>query len=893
MARTNVAHLAFNRGRISPLGLGRVDIERSAFSAEVQENWMPRLLGSMMLRPGKEYIGNTRDNLEAKLVQFVFAQDDKALMEMTTGVMRVWINDTLVTRPAVTAAVTNGGFDSNLTGWTDQDETGATSAWAVGGYMSLVGTGLVAAKREQQVAVTETGTVHALNIVIARGDVTLRVGSTSGDDDYISERVLGVGNHSLAFTPTGNFFIQLWGYSQAASLVDSINVHGSGVMEIPTPWTETDLANIRVDASGNVTYVACKNVTPYKIVRGGSNEPESWSVVQYDPVDGPFNIINTGPTTLTPSGLTGDITITASSPYFKSGHDEGLFKLTSRGQEVTATVTAEDQFSDPIRIAGVEAQRIFSLITTGTWTATLTLQYSIGEPGAWVDVASYTNNQSISYDDGLDNEIIFYRLGVKSGDFTSGTINITLSYPSGSITGIARVTSVVSPTVVNASVLTDFGGTDATSDWYEGLWSTLRGFPSAVALHEGARLWWAGKSRIWGSVSDAYESFDADVEGDSGPFNRLVGFGPVDEINWLLPLDQLALGSPGAEIAARSSSFEEVLTPDNFNMKPISRQGSKGVASIIIDTNGMFVQKGGTRLYEIGPNETGAKLLSQDLTAHILEIGEPGIDLIFAQRQPDTRIHALRSDGTAAILIYDKVENLTCWIDIKTADTVAGACQIEDGTTLPGTVEDDVYYVVRRTITGAEVRFIEKWAKESECQGGTLNKQVDAHVTFTGPSNIITGLSHLEGETVLLWGDGKDLGSYVVSGGQFTASEVVTSGVIGLGYQARFKSTKMAYAAQYGTALNQKKNIEALGVILYNTHYQGLQYGPDFDHLEPLPLKEDELTTPDHTIWEAYDKPPFMFGGTWDADARLCLVANSPRPCTVLVAVVTVSTSER
>jgi hypothetical protein len=39
-------------------------------------------------------------------------------------------------------------------------------------------------------------------------------------------------------------------------------------------------------------------------------------------------------------------------------------------------------------------------------------------------------------------------------------------------------------------VLTDLGGTDASADWQEGLWSDLNGWPTSVRLHEG-RLWWA------------------------------------------------------------------------------------------------------------------------------------------------------------------------------------------------------------------------------------------------------------------------------------------------------------------------------------------------------------------------------------------------------------------
>src|SRR5690606_39871563 len=55
----------------------------------------------------------------------------------------------------------------------------------------LLGTGTNAAIRDQEITVTETGTEHALRIVVARGPVILRVGSTSGGDDYITETTLG------------------------------------------------------------------------------------------------------------------------------------------------------------------------------------------------------------------------------------------------------------------------------------------------------------------------------------------------------------------------------------------------------------------------------------------------------------------------------------------------------------------------------------------------------------------------------------------------------------------------------------------------------------------------------------------------------------------------------
>src|SRR5882762_9666556 len=129
MAVQNAALYAFNRGVVSKLALARTDLKRTALSAEVMTNWMPRVLGSMMLRPGLGFLGDTRSDLKAKMIEFVFSLTDKALVELTDLNMRVWISDALVTRVSVGTAVTNGTFAVDLTGWTNNDEAGATSSW--------------------------------------------------------------------------------------------------------------------------------------------------------------------------------------------------------------------------------------------------------------------------------------------------------------------------------------------------------------------------------------------------------------------------------------------------------------------------------------------------------------------------------------------------------------------------------------------------------------------------------------------------------------------------------------------------------------------------------------------------------------------------------------------
>lgn len=906
MPRQTNQTLALNRGIISRLGLARIDLARTAMAAEIQTNWMPRVMGSMSLRPGFEYIATTQSSAKARLFPFIFAQDDTAQVEMTAGasvmLMRVRIDDVPVSRPAVTAAVTNGTFTSNVTSWTDNDEAGAASAWLTGGYLALLGTGTNAAIRDQQVTVNQANTEHALRIEIARGPVILRVGSTSGGDEYVTETTLGTGTHSLAFTPTGNFYIRFMNRRSFTSLVDSVAVEASGTMEISFAWDVDDLPNMRISQSGDVLYVAAKDRQQRKIERRGVH---SWSVVLYEPETGPFRVVNTTPITIAPSGLSGDVTLTASKALFRSTHVGALFRIQSSGQTVTASITADNTFTDPIRVAGVGGTRSFGVFLSGTFVATVTLQQSVGEPGNWTDVTSYTTPQSINYDDGLDNQIIYYRIGVKTGGFTSGTIAASLVYSSGSITGVARITAYSSPTSVSAVVLQAMGATTASSDWWEGAWSDRRGWPSAVALFEG-RIWWAGQDKIYGSIVDAFEDFDDGFEGDAGPISRSIGEGPVESINWLLPLNRLLMGtlSNSAPIAAisvdgnsvlsgRSSSFDEPLTPTNFNLK-------KAAASAL------FVQRSRQRLMSLAFDLNESDYKPDDLNVATPDLCEVGIVQIAVQFQPDIRVHCVLEDGTVAVMVHDRGENVICWVTVKTDG------EVEDVSILPGDIEDRVYYIVKRSINGSEVRYIEKWAMEPECRGQPEAFLADAHYRYSGAeTTTITGLGHQEGEEVVVWGwntvtpftftdgdgvvrvVGRNLGTFTVTSGQITGlSAAVTDACIGLYYSAPFKSAKQAFAAALGTPLNQPKIIDHVGLILADTHARGIKYGPDFEHLDDLPLIEDgDEQIDENAVHVDYDRSMHPFEDTWKTDARVCLQAEAPKPCTVLAFTASMTTN--
>lgn len=891
--RQSLAAYAFNRGLVSALALGRADQKRVALSASTMTNWIPRILGPMSLRPGWEYIGSTYTNAAARFLPFVFAIDDTALLELTDSLMRVWVGDELVTRASVATAVTNGTFDTNLTGWTDSDEVGGTSAWVTGGYMGLTGDGTNYAIRDQTltVALADQAVEHALRIVIQRGPVTLRVGSTSGGDEYITEATLGTGTHSLAFTPSGaSVYVRFKANSTQQVLVDSVAIESSGVMTLPTPWPASVLSDINIDQSADVVFVACRGYQQRRIERRATR---SWSVALYAPEDGPYRTENVGATTLTPSANTGNITLTASAALFRSGHVGSLWSIESSGQVVEASISSENTFTSAIEVTGIGSERNVTLEIAGTFVATVKVQRSFdSSAGPWINYPglSYTAPTLTSFNDTLDNQRMWYRIGINTGDYTSGTADVTLSFPAGSIRGVVRITDYTSATSVSAEVLSDLGGTDATAFWSEGVWSDYRGWPSAVAFHDG-RLWWAGNDKIIGSVSDAYDDFNPETEGDSGPINRSIGSGPVDTIHWMLSMQQLMLGAQGAVWSARSSSLDEPLTPTNFNLKRVSTQGAAAAAPAIIDTRAAYTLRGAVRVHELKFGGESYAYESHDLTTLVPELADVGIVRMAVQRQPDTRIHCVLNDGTVMLGVYDAAEDVLAWVNVNTDG------DIEDVVVLPSQpneTEDAVYYVVKRTISGSTVRYLEKWALESECRGGTLNKQADAFITIAASAaRVVSGLGHLEGKAVVVWAAGADIGTtadydqtYTVSGGQITIDADYSNIVVGLPYTAQWKSSKLGAQLPSGAlALTRDKRVQSLGLILAWVHPKGLRYGPDFNNLDDMPEIEAGRVIDQDAVRTAYDENPVEFPGIWEADARLCLQAQAPRPCTVLAAV--------
>jgi hypothetical protein len=136
-----------------------------------------------------------------------------------------------------------------------------------------------------------------------------------------------------------------------------------------------------------------------------------------------------------------------------------------------------------------------------------------------------------------------------------------------------------------------------------------------------------------------------------------------------------------------------------------------------------------------------------------------------------------------------------------------GSGQVQDSTS-----RDEVWLIVKRTINGATKRYVEMLERDFE-EGHDQEDSYysDSLLTYDGAATTsITGLGHLEGETVKILADGAVHSDKVVSSGAVTldiSSKVVQ---VGLGYTHKLKLLRMTGGNAAGTSVGKTKRIVGL-----------------------------------------------------------------------------------
>jgi len=920
MPRSQVPFYSLNAGEVDPDALGRIDLEKLRVAGESVVNFVPTVLGGMHMRPGTKYIGETKNSSKTILIPHIFSSSTTSLIEISSEAIRIRNNDSLVEFADYNTTIANSNFNSAMGSgnWQDVSTAGADASTSTDDLV-LTSTNYSYARARQQVSVSnnDKSTQHTLKVVVDTGPVVLRVGKSAGADNIVSNQSLRTGTHFITFTPNNNtIYVEIEANEKqgASRQVSQCIFVKNAVLELPSPWTSGSLGDIRHAQSGSVIFMACKGYKPYMIERRGN---KSWGLVEYQTSSGPYIPYSGSKVRLKVSASTGNITVTSNQPFFKSQMVGSVFEITTQGQKRSAVFTDADQATEPIRVTGVGGGE--GTGRTYTYTATysggasgkLQVQFSYGQPDAWVNgygeavYETATSNGTYTVNDAKlkikdkvavesnDNSIVYHRILRTSG---SGNISVSMDYAGGSQVGSFRITGYTNSTTVKAEVLSEIGAVnDWTEDWREGAWSGNQSWPSAVTLHDG-RLWWGGLDKVYGSVSDDFFNFNPTIEGDSGPIVRSIATGPVENIQWMLGLQRLIVGTASAEVSIRSSSFDEPLTPSQFTARNASTMGGAAIQAVTLDSIGIYVQKNLFKVYEFLYDVNVNDYSSRDLTRLNKYVCKPGVVDMAVQRQPDTRVWLVKSDGTMAVLIYERSDDVVGWARFETDGDIESVC------VLPSTTDDSVYLVVKRIIVvngqSTIKRYVEKLAPSSLTEDGNGEWLLDSAVQFsTGgvATKTVTNLSHLAGKQVMAKGGSSNPAKLytVSSNGRITLDNAVTSIVIGLPYTAKFKSVKLAYGSAQGTALGQKKRVDHLGIVANNTAPEGVSIGRNFSDMTKLSSLIRGKPLSDGQIIDHYDYDATSFGGAWDTDSRVCIKCASPYPAHIIGLVIKMNTNDK
>lgn len=887
MAVVNAPIYSLNGGEVGDEALARLDLERLQFAGSLYQNVLPRVIGSMTLRPGLEYITDI-DFGDVQLLEYSYSGGSTLIPILSNGAMRIVKDSALVSRAAVSTAITNGDF-SSFTGWTNAS-TGGASASVSGGQLVLAALSFTRASAKQtiSVALADRGVEHGLRVKVSRGPVMVKLGSTAGADDLIAASKIDDGDHSLAFTPTtANIYLELYNEEPRTMFLDSCTIDAAGTLVLEAPWQSSDITDnlVKYKQSIDVIYAASGVYQQREIQRRSDT---GWGIQRYKSDDGPF-VASDGNVTIAPNVLTGTGRLIASQPYFTADMVNRLFRLVQSGQVVNEEFTTDPAEGGSIRVSGVGAARTFSYIVTGTWVGTVRLQVAIddgsGSPAGWADAAIYTGNVSGSYTDPDNNVIKFYRFAVTSGGHTSGTIVTQLTYSGGSQTGIARFTDIVNDTEANMEVLKRFYSLSGTTEWDYSTWSDHDGWPSAIEIF-GGRIYWGKGDLINGSVPDAFKSFDDEIEGDSAPIARSVNSNSQRGILWLLGLQRLIAGTDVSEISVKASSFDEPLKASSWFPVDASTRGCFNIRAVKADTEGVFVQASGTGVFRLRRDEQGIDYASADLMAmheHICD-GSEIVD-VAVQRRPDTILWFILANGEARALTYEPAESVVAWSRVVTDGLFKRVAAAR------GAGQDSVYFAVARN----GVQRLERLAKLNECQGGSINCIADSFKRFSGAPTTTFSVPHLNGRQVVVWADGAAVRDqdnlYTVSGNQVVLPSAKSNVVIGLPYTGRWQSTKLAYGARGGTALFIKKRIPQLGLYLVNTILDGFRVGYDFSNLRKLTTTKGNKPIAPGTLQPTFDVDLVAVNSVWDTDSRICIEHRAPYPFTAAALVMNADTN--
>jgi hypothetical protein len=357
----------------------------------------------------------------------------------------------------------------------------------------------------------------------------------------------------------------------------------------------------------------------------------------------------------------------------------------------------------------------------------------------------------------------------------------------------------------------------------------------------------------------------------------------VNAIRFMTATRTLIIGTAGGEFTVSGGGTDNAITPTNILIKKQSNHGAANVDAIAVGNATLFLQRAKRKIRELAYNFDVDGYIAPDMTILAEHISEGGLTQMAYQQEPNQVIYAVRGDGELIGLTYQREQQVTAWHrHIFGGAFGSGKAVCESVAVIPtDDTEYEVYVIVKRTINGATRRFVEYINNFdfTETDNTTFNF-LDSALAYSGSAvTTISGLDHLEGQTVSILANGATHPDKTVSNGSITLDRSSTNVKVGLSYSSILQTMRLDAGSQNGTSQGKTKRIYEITIRLYES--VGVEVGESLDNMERIPFR---------TSSDPMDQgiPPFTgdkaveFRGNYDTDGFIFVRQTQPLPLTIL-----------
>ncbi len=614
--------------------------------------------------------------------------------------------------------------------------------------------------------------------------------------------------------------------------------------EIVSPYSYSRIRSVDWDQSLDVLYMAQGELPPQALFRTGA---DTFDIEALDLRNGPWEPVNSLESwTVSASGTTGSVTISANQPIFALGDVGGLMEIeyndfsAVRSWEPGMTVTA----GQLIQWGG----RVYQHVGGNTRTGSIAPIHIEGDQ--WDGQNGQDINSKGPY--GAIWRYLYDRFGqVKFTAFTDAN-------------------------TMTATVQRRLAATTASWRWRFGAFSDRRGWPQTVKIWQD-RLVFGKDFTVHASVAGDHENFS--LRNEFGDESRDMAFSSVlpepSFIRWMIADRDLIIGTGTGEHILTAASAGSGVGPGNIDIASPETNGSVAGQAVKIGSRAVFVQRARAKLMQFGYDS--GRLLAQespDLSRFADHIGAKGLNELVWQKEPHRLLWACLDNGSAAGLAYNPDEQLLGWFTRKFANGLAlkSHCAITD--------PDGRFAQMWFSVQVGNAWWVLRLAPFRASDDAGLDKVMsDASVVLTGAASTAISAPHLAGRTVEIVADGKPHRAVTLDGsGNGVLEYAAASKIVGLPFEAEMVLQSVEAGSDNGTAQNKLTRVHRLDVRMNNS--DGVEV-----EVHGISHKHELLTTssPFDTAF------PLVSGdieveltGDWDRDEMIKIRRYLPKPSTIV-----------